>query len=153
MARSQSEKERRHKLIREIIARNEVHNHEQLLALLEVESVVATQPTLSRDLRELGAQKTARGYRLEPADADGADRRRRLQTSLKGALVGASRSGTLVVLRTRAGVGRELAAGLKAALGTRVAGVLGDDDTVFIAAPSGAEARGTLRWIQDAARL
>jgi transcriptional regulator of arginine metabolism len=153
MPRNRSEKQARQRTIREVIARNEVFSHDQLLALLEVEGVRTTQPTLSRDLRELGAHRTQRGYQLAPPDAQTLERQRQVRAALKGELEGVGRSGTIVVLRARAPDARALADGLRAALRHEALGVVCDRDTILVATRTAADARRVLRWVEEAARL
>ena len=73
---------RRDEILR-IIGQQSVHSQDELLAVLRKRGVLVTQPTLSRDLRELGVAKSPNGY-VAPGDlaavTDIAAFARRLQT-------------------------------------------------------------------------
>src|SRR5688500_9552182 len=55
---------RRREEIASIIRQMPVHSQEELLTHLRRKGFVVTQPTLSRDMRELGLAKTPNGYML-----------------------------------------------------------------------------------------
>src|SRR3989442_14322378 len=57
---------RREEIIR-IVREGTVHSQDELLALLRKRGFKLTQPTLSRDIRELGLAKTPAGY-VAPGD-------------------------------------------------------------------------------------
>ncbi len=138
----------RQRLVAELLDRNEVHSQPQLAALLEAEGMRAAQATLSRDLRELGAVKTAGGYRLpEPARrvrrrADRTVRAARPGTGLLGTGVrSVARTGPMLVLRTEPGRAGRIAARIDGAGWHGVLGTVAGLDTVFVAMVSTAVAR------------
>ena len=53
--------------ISRIVREQTVHSQDELLAVLRKRGIRVTQPTLSRDIRELGLAKTASGY-VVPGD-------------------------------------------------------------------------------------
>src|SRR5260370_1816347 len=53
---------RRREAILEIVRQQSVHSQEELLSLMGKRGFRVTQPTLSRDVRELGLAKTPSGY-------------------------------------------------------------------------------------------
>src|SRR5688500_9718636 len=53
---------RRREEILSIVSQTAVHSQDELLAALRKRGFAVTQPTLSRDLRELGLVKTPNGY-------------------------------------------------------------------------------------------
>src|SRR6202035_2534643 len=57
----------RHEAIVSIVREQTVHSQDELLAILRKRGFKVTQPTLARDIRELGLAKTPRGYVL-PGD-------------------------------------------------------------------------------------
>ena len=80
-----------------------MRSQEELQRLLARRGFEATQPTLSRDVRDLGLVKTPRGYALPGAvdPADDAQRRLgRLERVLAESVVSVRVAGTLVVLKT-----------------------------------------------------
>ncbi|KEK24387.1 arginine repressor [Bacillus gaemokensis] len=57
-------KEKRQRLIKQLVKEYEIDTQEKLVELLEVEGVVATQATISRDIRELNLIKVTSSNRL-----------------------------------------------------------------------------------------
>lgn len=147
------DKTRRQERVRELLTRNQVRSQEQLLALLRAEGIESTQATLSRDLRELGVSKSSDGYVLPDADAAGRAEVKALERALRESLVAVTRAGTLVVLRTRAGLGPSLALRIEAASPPQAVGVIASGDTLFVAAPSWSQADELVRRFRRAARL
>ncbi|MBK9966193.1 MAG: arginine repressor [Holophagales bacterium] len=135
---------RRRDAIVRLLKEEPVRSQEELQRLLAQRGFEATQPTLSRDVRDLGLVKTPRGYALpgtvDPAD-DAPRRLGRLERVLAESVVSVRVAGTLVVLKTPPAGAHPVArvldeAGLPEAIGT-IAG----DDTVFVAALDAAAAR------------
>src|SRR5260370_7574505 len=58
---------RRREAILEIVRQQSVHSQEELLSFMDKRGFRVTQPTLSRDIRELGLAKTPSGY-VAPGD-------------------------------------------------------------------------------------
>ena len=56
----------RHEEIVKIVRDETVHSQEELLSILRKRGFRVTQPTLSRDIRDLGLAKTAAGYGRAP---------------------------------------------------------------------------------------
>jgi transcriptional regulator of arginine metabolism len=141
-------KQARQERVAEILDRNEVHSQPQLAALLEVEGFVVAQATLSRDLRELGAIRTAGGYRLaEPLRKT----RRRAERTARAARPGrgllgsgvrsVARTGSTIVLRTEPEAASRVARRIDAAQWHGVLGTIAGQDTVFVALVSASVAR------------
>lgn len=110
-----------------------------------------TQPTLSRDLRELGLLRTPAGY-VAPEDlpgmtASGASlapagvREEKLGQRLRIFVVSVRRAGTLVVIRTPPGGAHAVARAIDEAAHADIVGTLAGDDTIFVAAATTASAR------------
>jgi transcriptional regulator of arginine metabolism len=93
----------------------------------------ATQSSVSRDLRELGAIKTGRGYELEAGDV-----RDRPELNAIGEFVRAilPAGPHLLVLRTAIGAAQRVALALDRAGWPEIVGNIGGDDTVFVATDS-----------------
>ena len=141
-------KRARQERVAEILDRTVVHTQPQLAALLEVEGIVAAQATLSRDLRELGAIRTAGGYRLsEPIRktrrrADRTARAARPGGGLLGSGVrSVARTGSTIVLRTEVEAAARVARRIDAADWHGVLGTIAGRDTVFVALISVSVAR------------
>ena len=103
---------------------------------LKERGLEATQATVSRDLKELGALKGPGGYFLGGSEggADaGVDRDARLSAVLTSFVVSVRRGGTTVVLRTGPGRSQPVAVELDASPPKGVLGTIAGDDTIFIA--------------------
>ncbi len=121
-----------------------MRSQEELQRLLASRGFSATQPTLSRDVRELGLVKTPKGYALPgaPDQASDAERRlERLERVLADSLLSVRTAGTLVVLRTPPAGAHPLARALDEAMLPGAAGTIAGDDTVFVAAVDASAAR------------
>ena len=64
-----SEQAERRETIRQLLADAPAETQQSLVDALVVRGLVATQSSVSRDLREIGAIKTHRGYELPGAEA------------------------------------------------------------------------------------
>jgi transcriptional regulator of arginine metabolism len=132
--------QRRDAILR-IIREDEVHSQEQLLGLLGRRGFVVTQPTLSRDLRELGLVKTPGGY-VAPEDIAPANvaqfapserREERLEQLVREFVVSVERGGTMVVIKTPPADAQPVARALDEAGLPGILGTVAGDDTIFIA--------------------
>ena len=68
MPNANSDQGERRSAIRELLGRGPIPTQQLLVAELARRGFAATQSSVSRDLRELGAVKTGRGYELEAGD-------------------------------------------------------------------------------------
>ena len=72
MPNTHSDQDARRSALRALLGSGPVPTQQLLVAELARRGYPATQSSVSRDLREIGAVKTARGYELEAEDmADG----------------------------------------------------------------------------------
>jgi transcriptional regulator of arginine metabolism len=110
---------------------------------------VVAQPTLSRDLRELGFAKTPRGYLAPEVSAaqfaPAATREARLQRALRGSALSVQAAGSLVIVKTPPAAAHPVARALDEAELAGVVGTIAGDDTVFVATPSEGAARSLAR--------
>jgi transcriptional regulator of arginine metabolism len=114
---------RQQKIISLIRARH-IGTQQELTALLERAGFVATQPSISRDLEELGVVKHNGHYTL-PRTTDGAAAR---------GLLGLEAAGdSLVVAKCEPGLASSVAVEIDRAGITEIVGTLSGEDTVFIA--------------------
>lgn len=139
--------QRREEILR-IIREETVSSQQEILDLLESRGFEITQPTLSRDLRELGVAKTPEGY-VVPGEISGAvtpftprvSREERFESTVQDLVISAVVSGSMVVLRTPPAEAQPVARAVDEAKMQEVAGSIGGDDTVFVAMTSAAAAR------------
>lgn len=144
--------QRRDEIVR-IIRNASVSSQEDLLALLAKRGIRVAQPTLSRDLRELGVVKTPEGYALAEMFAGAMlapreSREDKLDAAIRGLVLTATLSGTMVVLRTPPAEAQPVARAIDEADLDGVAGTLGGDDTVFVAMTSARAARSFERRVR-----
>ena len=122
------------KIIREQIVGRQV----QLVAMLREHGHVATQSSVSRDLRELGVAKLGDRYVLpETAAAPKND-----FSTLKQFVSAQLTAGTnLTVLKTTVGSAQSVAVAIDTARWPEVVGTISGDDTIFIATAGAREQR------------
>ncbi len=134
----------------------------ELRRLLKAEGLDAAQPTLSRDIRELGLSRarTAITPRKPPRlPAPGAPepsvagrRRERLERLVRQYVLAVEPAGTLVVLRTPPADAQPVALALDAASLEGVVGTIAGDDTIFLATRSEDEVRNLAQSLRDTIR-
>lgn len=123
----------RRQRISEILSTHVVRSQEELRRLLAAEGFEVTQPTLSRDLDELGAVKVSGPDGVVYAMSLGAtDAPARLQRVVADLLISAEASGTMLVLRTPPGAAHYLASAIDRAALPEILGTVAGDDTVFL---------------------
>lgn len=138
-------KSRRQRLIRQIVEQNRVESQDQVQKLLAREGVVATQATISRDLRDLGVMKGPRGYMLPQIEPETAKpTSEELRRALQSFLVSARPAQNLIVLKTGAGQAGALANELDHSETDGIVGTVAGDDTIFVATGSARAAKRML---------
>jgi transcriptional regulator of arginine metabolism len=154
---------RREELIR-IVGEGSVHSQNELRRLLRIRGFPAAQPTLSRDLKELGLAKGPKGYLLPsasaraflssnlPPDAVSLPERRmeRLDRTVREFVLSAEAAGTLLVLRTPPADAHPVARAIDEAGLPEIAGTISGDDTIFLATRSAASAERLARRFHSA---
>ena len=145
--------------ISRIVREQTVHSQDELLAVLRKRGIRVTQPTLSRDIRELGLAKTASGY-VVPGDLAPVAtftprevREERLDQLLRDSVTFAESAGHLVVIKTPAAAAQPVASALDAMPPDDALGTVGGDDTIFVAFRHAAAAGAFARHVQQAAGL
>lgn len=117
-----------------ILEREEIGNQQELVDRLEAEGIVATQSSVSRDLKDLGVAWIGGRYTLSPAEAaergPGFGQVRHFLKKVR--LAGPH----LTVLVTDVGTAQTVALALDHAGWPEVAGTVAGDDTIFVATAS-----------------
>jgi transcriptional regulator of arginine metabolism len=147
---------RRDEILR-IVGEQSVHSQDALLALLKKRGFRVTQPTLSRDLRELGVAKSPNGYVTRDAFAGGAVVafaprdvvESRLDQAVAEFVTGVDTGGNLAVIRTTIASAQPVASAIDAASIDGVLGTIGGDDTIFVAFRTPAAANAFVRRIHS----
>lgn len=141
--------QQRRDAIRELLLTGPAATQGSLVDTLLAAGFRATQSSVSRDLRELGAIKTAQGYEL-PLDNKAGDQQVAAITEL---LRGMHPAGpNLLVIKTAIGAAQRVALAFDRCDWPEVVGSLGGDDTVFVATDSGTSQKNLLARIEHSAR-
>ena len=123
-------KKSRQARILEIIEQQEVRSQAHLCELLRRSGGGVTQPTLSRDVRELGLVKVRGRYR-EPQGLRSAPAEDHLRRSFRQLVLESRISGNILMVRTSPGNAQTIGVALDAARWPEILGTVAGDDTVF----------------------
>jgi transcriptional regulator of arginine metabolism len=132
--------------IRELIGSRPVATQEELRSLLADRGHDVTQATLSRDLAQLGARRTAQpggGTYYELPDAP------RSGPLLHDLVRTIDDNGTLVVVHTSSGAAQVVAGVLDRARLPEVLGTIAGDDAIFIAPARGISTTRVIKKLRD----
>lgn len=154
---------RRREEIRRIVRDTAVHSQDELIALLRKRGFKVTQPTLSRDLRELGLAKTPNGY-VAPGDIAPSTsvavftprdiREGRFEQLVREFVTSAEAAGNLVVIKTPPAAAQPVASAIDTTgVVPDVLGTIGGDDTIFVAFRTPASAAAFARRVQTIAAI
>lgn len=137
----------RRETIRQLLSRGPVDTQQSLVDALTAAGHVATQSSVSRDLRKLGAVKTGRGYELPQAEqANGGH-----IAAVTGLMRGMHPAGpNLLVVRTAIGAAQRVALAFDRSDWVEIVGNIGGDDTVFVATDSATAQKKLMSKIERA---
>jgi transcriptional regulator of arginine metabolism len=125
-------------MLAKIIREQSVGRQTELVDLLRKLGHIATQSSVSRDLRELGVAKMGDRYVLP----DAAVQRKNDFSTLKQFVHGRLTAGNnLTVLKTAVGSAQSVAVAIDSARWPEVVGTISGDDTIFIATTGAAAQR------------
>lgn len=150
---------RRREEILRIVRDTHVHSQDELLAALRKHGFTVTQPTLSRDLRELGLVKTPNGYVSTETIAPvatftpRATVEHRFEQLIRDSVISAETAMNLVVIKTPVAAAQPLASAIDATDIDGAAGTIGGDDTIFVAFRTIAAAETFARRVHEIAGL
>ncbi|HMD29172.1 MAG TPA: hypothetical protein VKH13_11435 [Steroidobacteraceae bacterium] len=129
----------RRTMLAKIIREQSVGRQTELVALLRKLGHVATQSSVSRDLRELGVAKMGDRYVLPEAERQPKNDFSALKQFVSARLTAGS---NLTVLKTSIGSAQSVAVAIDTARWPEVVGTISGDDTIFIATDgAGAQAQ------------
>ena len=139
----------RQRLIESVVSRKRVGTQFELLDALADSGCSVTQATVSRDIRELGLEKTHDQFGRPRYTLPNATRRSDPVEALKSVLAQFGQkvtpAGNIVVLQSELGAAPAIARALDQLGHERVVGTLAGDDTVLGIAPSERDARTLAR--------
>ena len=132
--------------IRRLLVDGPAGTQRLLVDALLAQGFEATQSSVSRDLKELGAVKTASGYEL-PGLVTGDDE----VANISGLLRGMETAGpNLLVIKTAIGAAQRVALALDRSGWPEMVGNVGGDDTVLVATRNASGQRNLLSKIDRA---
>jgi transcriptional regulator of arginine metabolism len=136
----------RRNAIRHILELGPAGTQQMLVDALTSRGFIATQSSVSRDLKELGAVKTTDGYKLPGPEIDDND-----VSSVSGLLREIETAGpNLLVIKTAIGAAQRVALALDRSGWSEMVGNVGGDDTVLVATKNIAGQRRLLARIDRA---
>ncbi len=140
------QRDRRRRAIVEMVRRSRIASQEELRAKLAARGFEATQPSVSRDLRDLGVGKAGGRYVL--ADELGPETRDALAEVMLFIRDVRAAGPHLVVIATTLGAAQTVAIALDHAGYPELVGTVAGDDTIFAATVSAAEQRRFLERLR-----
>jgi len=146
MPNSTDEQAQRREMLRELLIDGPAGTQRSLVDALAAKGLTATQSSVSRDLREIGAIKTVLGYEL-PGAADSVDEMLRAAEFLRGVNTAGP---NLTVIKTAIGAAQRVALALDRSGWPEMIGNIGGDDTVFVATSSAASQKILIAKIERA---
>lgn len=145
-------KNKRHRIIRDIVENQSVETQLQLTQELKKYGFDVTQATISRDIKELGLIKVVSGentfrYSLPTAVVvNNVDRSRRMFRDNVLKVVAAD---NIVLVKTLPGMASAVAACLDSMNWPSLLGSVAGDDTIFALTPSRQKAQEVVKKLQD----
>lgn len=151
---------RRKEEILRIVRASTVHSQDEILSALKKRGFKVAQPTLSRDLRDLGLAKTPSGY-IVPGEVVAPVvtftprevRETRLEHLVRDSVLAAEAAMNMVVIKTPAAAAQPVASAIDAADIEDALGTIGGDDTIFVAFRTPAAAGAFARRLHQIAGL
>lgn len=138
----------------EIIEQNEIETQDELAERLMEAGFVATQATISRDIRELKLTKVSDGNgrqkyivlrNQEP------DHVLKLEKVMRAGIIGIDTAENLVVIKTVSGVAMAVAAALDNSEIEGMVGCIAGDDTIFCAIKTKEQVKEVVKIIEEMA--
>jgi len=128
-----NEQSERRDAIREVLKQGPAPTQRSLVDELGQQGFAATQSSVSRDLREIGAVKTARGYELPEAGSSSGLELEAVAEFIRSLHPAGPH---LLVIHTAIGAAQRVALALDRDNWPEIVGNIGGDDTVFVATDS-----------------
>jgi transcriptional regulator of arginine metabolism len=133
MPNTNTEQTERRNAIRDLLSQGAVGTQQDLVAELSSRGLAVTQSSVSRDLKDLGAIKTGKGYELPNTNRDG----ERELAAVANLIRDTKTAGpNLLVVKTAIGAAQRVALAFDRSGWPEIVGNIGGDDTVFVATAS-----------------
>jgi len=133
------ERNERRIAIARLLRENGIERQSELVALLRAEGYPATQSSVSRDLKDMGAVKLKNGYSLPEEETAGNGESLLAVAELVREIRAAGAN--LLVVTTAVGAAQRVAVTLDRIHWPEIVGTLSGDDTVFVATATAAQQR------------
>lgn len=129
------EQNERRRAIARLLEEHAINRQSELVEMLRAEGFPATQSSVSRDLRDLGAAKLKNGYSLpKPAEVGNADTLADAFQEVAELVRDVRPAGpNLLVVATAVGAAQRVAVTLDRTGWPEIVGTLSGDDTIFVA--------------------
>jgi len=137
----------RREAIRQLLRNGPAETQAAVVAALLAAGYDATQSSVSRDLREIGAIKTAAGYELAVTESRSDDEVAQVANLLRTLQPAGP---YLLVIKTAIGAAQRVALALDRCEWPEIVGNVGGDDTVFTATTSASDQRNLISRIDRA---
>jgi transcriptional regulator of arginine metabolism len=148
-ATAEQRNERRLAIVK-LLRDNAIERQSELVELLRSEGYVATQSSVSRDLKDMGAVKVKNGYSLPEDNATGnGDSLKQVAEFVREIRAAGP---NLLVVTTATGAAQRVALTLDRISWPEIVGTLSGDDTVFIATSTAAQQRRLRSRLQQGLR-
>ncbi|NNF48740.1 MAG: ArgR family transcriptional regulator [Woeseiaceae bacterium] len=149
MPTTSEEQVQRRAAIRDLLLQRPAETQASLVRALGRIGLAATQSSVSRDLREIGAIKTPHGYEL-PTSGDAGDEQ---VAAIADLLRGVTPAGAnLLVVRTAIGAAQRVALAMDRSGWPGMVGTIAGDDTIFVATESAHAQKNLITRIEHATR-
>lgn len=146
-AATTAEQQSRRRVIAELLELHPIHRQAELVRLLRSEGYDATQSSVSRDLRDLGAAKLRDGYSLPERPTGNNEQALGLVTEFIRDIRSAGPN--LLVVTTAIGAAQRVALTLDRISWPEVVGTVSGDDTIFVATTGAAPQRRLEARLRD----
>jgi transcriptional regulator of arginine metabolism len=148
-ATAEQRNERRLAIVK-LLRDNAIERQSELVDLLRSEGYVATQSSVSRDLKDMGAVKVKNGYSLPEDNATGnGDSLKQVAEFVREIRAAGP---NLLVVTTATGAAQRVALTLDRISWPEIVGTLSGDDTVFIATSTASQQRRLRSRLQQGLR-
>jgi transcriptional regulator of arginine metabolism len=148
-ATAEQRNERRLAIVK-LLRDNAIERQSELVDLLRSEGYVATQSSVSRDLKDMGAVKVKNGYSLPADNATGnGDSLKQVAEFVREIRAAGP---NLLVVTTATGAAQRVALTLDRISWPEIVGTLSGDDTVFIATSTASQQRRLRSRLQQGLR-
>jgi transcriptional regulator of arginine metabolism len=133
------QRDQRRLAIAKLLRKNAIERQSELVELLRAAGYVATQSSVSRDLKDMGVVKVRNRYSVPDRELDGNDEPlQQIAEFVRGIRAAGP---NLLVVTTAIGAAQRVAVTLDRTGWPEVVGTLSGDDTIFIATASAATQR------------